>query len=121
MKASGLKKSIKPASDGKICRCFRDSARKMYGLSFRDYDLPFYAKIPGIKSIIEKDFNDGLRAMDLNQELVGINKNSPVSEPTLAKMEWVITNDTMPPAKFTAVHWGSKVTAEDKKNHSELG
>ncbi len=81
----------------------------------RDYDLPFYAKIPGIKSIIEKDFNDGLRAMDLNQELVGINKNSPVSDPTLAKMEWVITNDTMPPAKFTAVHWGSKVTAEDKK------
>lgn len=81
----------------------------------RDYDLPFYAKIPGIKSIIEKDFNDGLRAMDLNQELVGINKNKPVGESTLAKMEWVITNDTMPPAKFTAVHWGSKVTAKDKE------
>ena len=32
----------------------------------RNYDLPFYAKIPGIKEIIEKDFNDGLRAMDLN-------------------------------------------------------
>ena len=36
----------------------------------RNYDLPFYAKIPGIKEIIEKDFNDGLRAMDLNLELV---------------------------------------------------
>ncbi len=81
----------------------------------RDYDLPFYAKIPGIKEIIEKDFNDGLRAMDLNQELVGVAKDKPVSEPTLAKMEWVIKNETMPPAKFTAVHWGSKITAEDRK------
>lgn len=81
----------------------------------RDYDLPFYAKIPGIKEIIEKDFNDGLRAMDLNLELVGVAKDKPVSEATLAKMEWVIKNETMPPAKFTAVHWGSKVTAEDKK------
>lgn len=52
----------------------------------RDYDLPFYAKIPGIKAIIEKDFNNGLRAMDLNQELVDVNKNKPVSETTLAKL-----------------------------------
>ena len=81
----------------------------------RDYDLPFYAKIPGIKSIIEKDFNDGLRAMDLNAELVGAAKDKPVSEATLAKMEWVIKNETMPPAKFTAVHWGSRVTDADEK------
>ncbi|MEG2140620.1 MAG: cytochrome c peroxidase [Bilophila sp.] len=81
----------------------------------KDYDLPFYAKIPGIKDIIEKDFKDGLRAMDLNLELIDAAKTSPISETTLAKMEWVITNDTMPPAKFTAVHWGSKLNDADKK------
>ena len=81
----------------------------------RDYDLPFYAKIPGIKSIIEKDFKDGLRAMDLGTELVDAAKDKPVSEATLAKMEWVIKNETMPPAKFTAVHWGSRVTDSDEK------
>lgn len=81
----------------------------------RDYDLPFYAKIPGIKEIIEKDYTDGLRAMDLNLELVDVNKNKPVGESTLAKMEWVILNETMPPAKFTAVHWGSKLTSEDRE------
>jgi cytochrome c peroxidase len=81
----------------------------------RDYDLPFYAKIPGIKSIIEKDFKDGLRAMDLGTELVDAAKDKPVSEATLAKMEWVIRNETMPPAKFTAVHWGSRVSNEDEK------
>ena len=41
----------------------------------RDYDLPFYAKIPGIRQIIEQDYRDGLRAMDLNQELVGAAKD----------------------------------------------
>ena len=56
----------------------------------RNYDLPFYAKIPGIKEIIEKDFNDGLRAMDLNLELVEAAKDKPIGEATLAKMEWVI-------------------------------
>lgn len=80
----------------------------------RNFDLPFYAKIPGIKEIIEKDFNDGLRAMDLNLELVEAAKDKPVGEATLAKMEWVITNDTMPPAKFTAVHWGSRLSSDDK-------
>ena len=80
----------------------------------RNYDLPFYAKIPGIKEIIEKDFRDGLRAMDLNQELIEAAKDKPVSEATLAKMEWVTLNETMPPAKFTAVHWGSRVSAEDR-------
>ena len=64
----------------------------------RNYDLPFYAKIPGIKEIIEKDFNDGLRAMDLNLELVEAAKDKPIGEATLAKMEWVIVNETMPPA-----------------------
>lgn len=80
----------------------------------RDYDLPFYASIPGIKQIIEKDFKDGLRAMDLNIELMDVAKNKPISEPTLAKMEWVTLNETMPPAKFTAVHWGSRVSAADR-------
>lgn len=80
----------------------------------RGYDLPFYAKIPGIKGIIEKDYKDGLRAMDLNLELVEASKDKPIGEATLAKMEWVIHNDTMPPAKFTAIHWGSKLSSEDK-------
>lgn len=81
----------------------------------RDYDLPFYAKVPGIRQMIEKDFRDGLRAMDLNVELVDAAKDAPVGEATIAKMEWVVLNETMPPAKFTAVHWGSRLNAEDRK------
>lgn len=50
----------------------------------RGYDLPFYAKVPGISGIIEKDYRDGIRAMDLNQELVQ-RKDRPVGETVLAK------------------------------------
>ena len=82
----------------------------------RGYELPFYASIPGIKQIIEKDFADGVRAMDLNLELVEAAKSKPVSETVLAKMEWVTVNETMPPAKFTAIHWGSKMSDQDRKD-----
>ena len=81
----------------------------------RGYDLPFYAKVPGISGIIEKDYRDGIRAMDLNQELVQ-RKDSPVGETVLAKMEWGILNDTMPPAKFAVVHWGSRLSDQNKKD-----
>ncbi len=81
----------------------------------KDYDLPFYASVPGIKQIIEKDYRAGLRAMDLNEEFGEKTVNKPVSEPTLAKMEWVMLNETMPPAKFTAVHWGSRLSSDDRK------
>ncbi len=82
----------------------------------RDIDLPFYAKIPGIKEIIEKDYVDGIRAMDLRVELTDIQKASHVGESTVAKMEWVVLNDTMPPAKFAAVHWGTALTNQDKED-----
>ncbi len=79
------------------------------------YDLPFYAKVPGIRQIIEKDYYDGIRAMDLNVELIQ-NKGKPIGETVLAKMEWVINNDTMPPAKFAVVHWGSRLSDQEKRD-----
>ncbi|MDR2800300.1 MAG: cytochrome-c peroxidase [Desulfovibrio sp.] len=79
----------------------------------RGYSLPFYAAIPGIRQIIEGNYNGGLRAMDLNEEL-GKTGGEPVGEATLAKMEWVAENDTMPPAVFAAVHMGGRMTREER-------
>ncbi len=80
----------------------------------RDLDLPFYAAIPGIKQIIETDYRDGLRAMDLKSEFGEKGAVKRVSEPTLAKMEWVMLNETMPPAKFAAVHWNSRMSGAER-------
>ncbi|MDR2051399.1 MAG: cytochrome-c peroxidase [Deltaproteobacteria bacterium] len=82
----------------------------------RGYDLPFYASIPGIKQIIETDYRDGLRAMDLSEEFGEQVINAAVNEATLAKMEWVTLNETMPPAKFTAIHWSARVSAKEREN-----
>lgn len=80
------------------------------------YDLPFYASIPGIKGIIEKDFNDGIRAMDISAEFKIANADVPFNEAALAKMEWAILNNTMPPMKFAMVHWGSTLSDREKKD-----
>lgn len=80
----------------------------------RNLELPFYARMPGVKEAIERDYKDGLRAMDLRTELLEAS-DAPVSEVALAKMEWVILNNSMPPAKFAMVHWGSTLTDAEKK------
>ncbi|MDR1778050.1 MAG: cytochrome-c peroxidase [Desulfovibrio sp.] len=80
----------------------------------RDFALPFYARFPGVREIIEKDFNGGLRAMDLNIELV--EETMPVGEAAIAKMEWVVTNNTMPPERFAAAHWGSRLSDAEKED-----
>ena len=95
---------VRPLVQGKCMACHTQG-----------FDLPFYAKIPGIRQIIERDYIDGLRAMDLGDEFGAVAVNKPVSEATLAKMEWVTLNDTMPPAKFAAIHWGSKISPQQKK------
>lgn len=78
-------------------------------------DLPFYAQIPGIKQLIEKDYRDGLRAADLNRDFIEASKKDIINESIVAKLEWVVENHTMPPTKFTAVHWGSKLSSDDEK------
>ncbi|MDR2574302.1 MAG: cytochrome-c peroxidase [Desulfovibrio sp.] len=102
-------------------RNFRLSQNLMYekcmACHTRSYNLPFYANIPGIQDIIKKDYRDGLRALDLSEEF---SPASPlpekVNESTLAKLEWVTLNYTMPPAKFAMVHWGSRLTEKERKD-----
>ena len=100
---------------GKFAAVASTVQEKCMACHTKGLDLPFYAKVPGIREIIEKDYIDGLRAMDLNTELVK-ERTTPVGETVLAKMEWVVKNDTMPPAKFAMVHWGSRLSDAEKKN-----
>ena len=100
---------------GKFSKVAMTVHEKCMACHTRGYDLPFYAKVPGIKEIIEKDYNDGIRAMSLNEDLL-TGSTGAVRETVLAKMEYVVMNDTMPPAKFAIVHWGSRLSDRDKKN-----
>ena len=100
---------------GKFNKVSRITLDKCMPCHTRNMDLPFYASIPGIKKIIAKDYAAAPRAFDLNHELEGDAKDKPVNESSLAKMAWVTSYDIMPPARFTAVHKNTHLTAKDKE------
>ncbi|MDR1947381.1 MAG: cytochrome-c peroxidase [Desulfovibrio sp.] len=81
----------------------------------RGWDLAFYAAIPGIRQLIERDYREGLRSLDLGQELRDTDTAAPVGEAALAKIEWAMLKGTMPPARFVAVHWDSGITGDQRR------
>ncbi len=112
--AQKQKTAVSAELQAKIIKIIED---KCLACHERDPKLPAYASIPGIKQMIEQDAKDGLRAEDLDRDVIVVLKQGKkVDESSLAKLEWVVLQNTMPPAKFTAIRWSSKLTEEDKKN-----
>lgn len=77
--------------------------------------LPFYAKMPVAKQLIKQDMDMGLAHFDIMPLLKNLANNQPISEVDLAKLEVVIGNNTMPPARYTALHWRSSLSAENRQ------
>ncbi len=80
-----------------------------------EYTLPFYAKFPVAKQIIETDIRQGTRFINYLEELFPPGK-TPVSEPTLAKTEAVLLESSMPPLRYIALHWNGGLNAEERNN-----
>ncbi len=78
-----------------------------------DAGLPFYASVPPASSIIQADVDRGLLYLDLPASFAPGAKVA--SEPALAKIEYAITQDTMPPAPYLMMHWNASLSADDEK------
>jgi cytochrome c peroxidase len=78
-----------------------------------DYSLPFYASLPGARSLVEDDIRKGTRWMDLKAALLP--ESGPVGEVALAKIEHVLDAGTMPPHRYLMLHWNGFVGADDKE------
>jgi cytochrome c peroxidase len=65
-----------------------------------DYQLPFYAKLPVAKGVIEADIKLGLAHLDYVAALA----QTP-SEVVLAKSEQALLDGSMPPARYLMLHW----------------
>jgi len=74
-------------------------------------ELPFYASFPIASSMIQADIEKGLRWLDLSKDLSS--ENAPVSEVALAKLEYVVEQGSMPPGKYTALHWDASLSGDD--------
>ncbi len=86
---------------------------KCAGCHLPGADLPFYARFPVAKGIMEDDIAEGLRFMDM-KEAFG-RKEEPVSEPSLAKIEYVVDQGSMPPHLYRAMHWDAGLGEDETR------
>lgn len=77
-------------------------------------ELPFYASFPVAGDLVKKDAADGYRAFDIEPMYEAVKSGEKVSEVDLAKVEKVIADGTMPPAKYFMAHWGAYINAKEK-------
>lgn len=78
-------------------------------------EAPFYAEFPVIGSLVKEDITKGLRHADLSDVMDAMDNDDAVGEVTLAKIEKVVEDGTMPPSKYYLVHWGSSISKIKKE------
>lgn len=79
-----------------------------------DPKLPFYADFPIAGDLVKKDVADGYRSFDATSMVNALAEGTPVHQIDLARTEKAILDETMPPAKYYLVHWGSSLTSKEK-------
>lgn len=103
-KATGLNASaIKILNQSGCYYCHSNSAK-----------LPAYAKLPVSKQLMDYDVRTGNRSFDITPTLTSLANGTPVPEVDLAKIENVINSGSMPPTRYTAVHWSGSLNNQDK-------
>lgn len=78
-----------------------------------DPKLPFYADFPVAGKLVKEDAAKGYRSFDVTALTSALASGQPVGETDLARTEKVLLDETMPPAKYYLVHWGSSVTGKE--------
>lgn len=76
-------------------------------------DLPFYASFPIAKGMMQADIEEGLDFFDM-ADAIRHSGEEPISEVALAKMEFVVDQANMPPARYLVMHWDGKLTESEQ-------
>lgn len=79
-----------------------------------DAKLPFYGKFPVIGPTVEADMREGTLYLDLTSLVDALENGKPVSEVDLAKVEHTALSGSMPPFKYSAIHWGTSLNSEER-------
>lgn len=77
-------------------------------------DLPFYAAFPVAKQLMEYDIALGYQSFSLEPVKRSLLDSSPASQSDLSKIEWVMEHQTMPPTRYTALHWVGRVSDQER-------
>ena len=69
--------------------------------------------IPVANGLIRRDIETGTRYFDMFAEVPPA-AGKPFAEPALAKMEYVLDQGSMPPARYVALHWDRGLSPDDE-------
>ena len=76
--------------------------------------VPFYGKLPLIGPVVQADMKEGTRYLDLTDMVNALDNGKPVSEVDLAKVENTALSGSMPPIKYSGMHWGTNLNSDEK-------
>ena len=88
-------------------------AGKCVNCHTEEFKLPFYARLPVARGIIQKDIQDGTRYLDLAATLC-VPAGQPYSEVALAKIEYTLDHGSMPPLRYLLLHWDGGLGSTEK-------
>lgn len=77
--------------------------------------LPFYSKLPIAGEMVQQDAAKAVEYLDMTPTMEALRSGQAVNEATLAMIESSIVHQTMPPAKYYLVHWGSSINDKEKE------
>lgn len=63
---------------------------------------------------MDYDIKLGYKSFNLEAVRAALLADKPVSQSDLNKIEWVMQYETMPPTRYTALHWAGKVSDEER-------
>lgn len=78
--------------------------------------FPWYAKLPVVKNMLASDAANALKQINLSEAYTTLATNSPMGQVALNKIENAVTHQTMPPARFSVMHWKSKITKAKRES-----
>lgn len=79
-----------------------------------EVQLPWYAMFPVARQIITHDIEEGMKHVDFMRDFFP-ETPGPVSEVTLAKIEYSTEYGTMPPPPYLLMHWNHRMTRSDNE------
>jgi cytochrome c peroxidase len=76
--------------------------------------MPFYAGLPFANKLIKEDVEEGRARFNFAGKIKGFGED--ISEIELARLENILRENEMPPARYVALHWKARLTDDDKAN-----
>ncbi|MFP2506084.1 cytochrome-c peroxidase [Buttiauxella gaviniae] len=77
--------------------------------------LPFYASFPIAKQLMEYDIQLGYKSFNLSQIRESLLENKAAPQSDITKIEWVMEYQTMPPTRYSALHWAGVMSEAERK------